>query len=100
MADSIDRIPLASLTAVGLGKSSKLLVYSPPSAPWSARTAMLAVGIGLVALGTSPDLYAGFAGLFRKVRWHDVVKRIVHVAECSRWFFTVVSITRDVHKRW
>ncbi|OAA60411.1 hypothetical protein SPI_05535 [Niveomyces insectorum RCEF 264] len=70
MADA--SVTLSGLIGLGLGRPKEWLV--PPALAPSAgtRTLLVAAGAALV----------------------------VHAAECSRWFYTVVAITREVYKKW
>ncbi|CAK7210350.1 hypothetical protein SBRCBS47491_000748 [Sporothrix bragantina] len=97
---SIDPVPLGTLIGVGLGQPTKWLLFESPKLSAGARTAMILAGAGLLAVGASADLFVRAALTFRRVNWRQVGATIVHISECSRWFFTVINISRDVYKRW
>ncbi|KIH93904.1 hypothetical protein SPBR_06274 [Sporothrix brasiliensis 5110] len=100
MASSDGKIPLSALVGVGLGQPSKWLIFDAPTLSATARTILVVAGAALLAVGASSDLFVKAALVTRQVNWRQVGNRIVHLSESSRWFFTVVNITRDVYKRW
>ncbi|ERS98861.1 hypothetical protein HMPREF1624_04051 [Sporothrix schenckii ATCC 58251] len=100
MASSDGKIPLSALVGVGLGQPSKWLIFDAPALSATARTILVVAGAALLAIGASSDLFVKAALVTRRVNWRQVGNRIVHLSESSRWFFTVVNITRDVYKRW
>ncbi|KJR83529.1 uncharacterized protein SPSK_04673 [Sporothrix schenckii 1099-18] len=104
MASSDGKIPLSALVGVGLGQPSNLtvrwLIFDAPALSATARTILVVAGAALLAIGASSDLFVKAALVTRRVNWRQVGNRIVHLSESSRWFFTVVNITRDVYKRW
>jgi hypothetical protein len=75
------------------------LIKSAPS-PISLRTAMIVLGTGLLAGGASSRLFQIGFGFWKGFDWKALSVGIIRVAECSRWFFTVVNATRELYKRW
>ncbi|KAL1900528.1 hypothetical protein Sste5346_002251 [Sporothrix stenoceras] len=93
-------IPLGTFVSVGLGQPAKWLIFETPALSTTARTTMMVAGAALLAIGASSDLFIKAALALRRVDWRRVGKHVIHLSECSRWFFTVVSISREVYKRW
>ncbi|CAK7199787.1 hypothetical protein SEUCBS139899_002471 [Sporothrix eucalyptigena] len=97
---STDAVPLGAFIGVGLRQPSKWFIFDSPKMSAGTRTALVVAGAVLLAVGASADLFVQAALAMRRVNWRQVGAYIVHLSECSRWFFTVINITRDVYKRW
>ncbi|KAL2263251.1 hypothetical protein VTK26DRAFT_7598 [Humicola hyalothermophila] len=93
-----DGISLSRFTRVGLGLGDWSFDKSFSSAALavSLRSAMVLMGTTLLVYGAVPEWFA----VFKQVDWKAFGVAIIRVAECSRWFFTVVQATRDLNRRW
>lgn len=58
---------------------------------------MVVLGTALLACGASPELFQQGFGAMKGLDWKRVGAGILRAAEYSRWFFTVVMATRDLH---
>ncbi|KAH9889177.1 hypothetical protein F4778DRAFT_754307 [Xylariomycetidae sp. FL2044] len=96
-----NHIPLSHFTRVGLGSAFNNRNWSAENAATGLRTATVILGVVLLAYGARPELFQTWLGRRgRDLDWKTVSGGIVIVAECCRWFFTVVQATRDVYRRW
>lgn len=69
---------------------------------WSVtlRTGMVLLGTSLLVYGAMPEQFRQGFAVFKALEWKAVSVVVIRVAECSRWFFTVVQATRDLNRRW
>lgn len=75
---------------------------NPSRKTWTLglRTATVLLGTTLLVYGAMPAQFQQGLSVFRALEWGAVSAVVIRVAECSRWFFTVVQATRDLHRRW
>ncbi|KAI0104341.1 hypothetical protein GGR51DRAFT_561152 [Nemania sp. FL0031] len=89
-------------TEFGLGQAFS---YCWPSASPASRntvilrSTMVTLGAAILACGASPQLYNSASTLFQKLEWTALCTGIIRVAEYSKWFFTIINATRDLHKK-
>ncbi|KAL2135176.1 hypothetical protein VTI74DRAFT_9493 [Chaetomium olivicolor] len=98
-----DCIPLARFTSIGLGLplgDTHPLGLGGAVFALTLRTGMVVLGVTCLIYGVLPDQFQTGVTYFKGLDWKRVSIHIVRAAECSRWFFTVVTATRDLYKRW
>ncbi|KAK4144989.1 uncharacterized protein C8A04DRAFT_27237 [Dichotomopilus funicola] len=94
-----DTISLGSLTRVGLGyaHNAKNWIVETTASGAYVRTAMVVLGTALLACGASPELFQQGFRTVKGLDWRRVGAGILRAAEYSRWFYTMVMATRDLH---